>query len=281
MSNITPEDQARNLRKFFSAGPNTVTRERIFFSRLSFDLKIAAARADYHLNLYEPDVDRDGFDIVVEDQDDALGWFQLKAVLKTAGTAAWKTTVGFLRPGQFAGESFGFDPAEWGRGGGVILIEIDDENAAGDVVYSYTDFHVLAALAERYLIEQKTTAKSKGRPKTARAIAAAQVIARLRNGARPDEIEIPRSVFLEVKNADALLGLMGFRSNETVSKFMIHQTYGQVRINAAGMGLVDDRSIQPLGMIRSSMRDLVAVLSPQAGLVPCGFISPYARPLEI
>lgn len=42
-----------NLKKFFRESVNTTTRERIFFSRLSFDLKIAAARAGYHLHLYE------------------------------------------------------------------------------------------------------------------------------------------------------------------------------------------------------------------------------------
>lgn len=73
-------DNAANLRSFFAAPDNSVTRERIFFSRLSFDLKIAAARADYHLHLYEPDVDRDGFDIIVEDED-GVGWYQTRLIL--------------------------------------------------------------------------------------------------------------------------------------------------------------------------------------------------------
>ncbi len=49
--------------------PPYTTRERIFFNRLSFDLMIAAARVGYHLHIYEPNVDRDGFDIIVEDED--------------------------------------------------------------------------------------------------------------------------------------------------------------------------------------------------------------------
>jgi hypothetical protein len=72
---------------------------------------MAAARAGYHLHLYEPDVDRDGFGIVAEDED-TVGWYQTKAVLSSAGTAEWKISVGFLRPSQNFAEAYRFDPPE-------------------------------------------------------------------------------------------------------------------------------------------------------------------------
>lgn len=210
VSTLTEQQQAANLRAFFAEGVNSVTRERIFFNRLAFDLKIAAARAGYHLHLYEPDVDRDGFDIVVEDQHDGIAWFQLKAVLRSAGTGGWETTVGFLRSHIDIGDQLGFDPAECGRGGGVILIEIDDTTDGGDVIYSYTDFRFLAALAERYLVEDVPPGKRKqGRPKTTRQAAAASVVKAIRTGRRAATVMIPRAAFVEVRTPRRIAGADG------------------------------------------------------------------------
>src|SRR5579862_2551527 len=91
-----PEPQGK-LRKFLNASSNTRTRERIFFHRLYYDLKIAAAARGYHLGLFEPDVDRDGFDIVLDDRDQARQ-FQLKSATKSSKTNGWNTTLRFLRP---------------------------------------------------------------------------------------------------------------------------------------------------------------------------------------
>lgn len=280
MTKLSQSQQAANLRKFFAHGVNSVTRERIFFNRLAFDLKIAAAQADYHLHLYEPDVDRDGFDIVVEDQDEGMGWFQLKAVLRSAATSSWGTSVGFLRPPISIGEKLRFDPVECGRGGGMILIEIDDTTPNGDVVYSYTDYRVLTILAERYLVNDlaKSKAKGRGRRPTPRDVAAAAVIARIRSGARDDILHIPRKAFLELNRPDALLALMALRSSAEYAPFSVQNAYYDgVEIDANGLGVVrGDQSLQPLGNLYYHMQALSQLLSSNEHLKAFEFTSPYA-----
>jgi hypothetical protein len=56
-------------RSFLEAKVNSVSRERIFHNKLFFDLKLAAARAGYHLSVFEPEVDRDAFDVFLDDGD--------------------------------------------------------------------------------------------------------------------------------------------------------------------------------------------------------------------
>ena len=57
------------LKQFLNAPINSKTRERIFFNRLYFDIKLAAARRGYSLTVFEPEVDREGFDVVLDDAD--------------------------------------------------------------------------------------------------------------------------------------------------------------------------------------------------------------------
>lgn len=281
MTKISPAQQAENLRRFFNSSVNTVTRERIFFDRLSFDLKIAAARADYHLHIYEPDVDRDGFDIVVEDQENGLGWFQLKAVLRSGSTSYWETTANFLRPSYDVGEAMSVEPMGCGRGGGVILIEIDDATATGDVTYSYTDFRIMTALAECYMVEATPPKGGKGRPKKLRADAARDILAAVLTGARSDAIHLPRAVFVEAKSPDALLALMGLMNTEEYGAFAVQQAYGKVHVDRTGEGRVDDYSINTLGILRSHMTSLVAILSDREDLKPLTFISPYSSSTSV
>lgn len=265
--------QAKNLREFFAHGINSVTRERIFFNRLSFDLKIAAARAGYHLHLYEPDVDRDGFDIVMEDGDNGIGWFQMKAVLLSSATSTWETTIGFIRPPHTLGEAFRFAPAECGRGGGVILIEIDDSTASGSVKYYYTDFRILTALAERYLVETRT--RRRGRPRKGAQKVAETLVNAIRKGRLSDSLDIPRAAFLELKAADGLLALMGFRSSEDFGVFSIHQAFSEnVEIDGTGLGVIrNGGSLQALGNLNLHMKNLAELLGGVVSLQPFTFVS--------
>ena len=245
-----------------------MTRERIFFNRMSFDLKIASASPATTCTCYEPDVDRDGFDIVVEDQENGIGWFQIKAVLRSAATAKWTTTIGFMRPPHTLGEAFQFAPVECGRGGGVILIEIDDTTANGDVIYSYTDFRILTALAERYL--GRIRIKVPGRPRTAAQSAAKAVLKAIRAGKSSDSLEIPGAAFVELKAPDGLLALMALQNSEEFGAFSIHQAYSeQVEIDQKGEGVVsDDRSIQALGNLHWHMEKLSELLGGATTLKP-------------
>src|ERR1043165_6959173 len=115
------------VAEFCRMPANSVTRERIFFHKLYFDLKLAAARRGYALTLFEPEVDRDAYDVMLDDGDTQRR-VQLKTVLKTAKTAKWDSTKRFMRLEEVYGDRLGIAPSDCGVGGGFILIEIDDTN---------------------------------------------------------------------------------------------------------------------------------------------------------
>lgn len=231
-------DKNKNLRSFFAAPVNQTTRERIFFSRLSFDLKIAAARNGYHLHLYEPDVDRDGFDIVVEDED-VSRWFQTKAVLASAATASWDINAGLLWPTVDVGEKYGRAPVEGGRGGGVILIEIDDTAQKGDVVYSYTDYDIITAIAEGFLTEQIEVKTGPGRPYKSARLEADEALQLVHASDRGKKVSISRKLFVEMSSADALLAAMGMRADNNYGIYTIRNSFRQVVIDDSGNSLAN------------------------------------------
>jgi len=84
------------LQKFLNASVNTKTRERIFFNKFYFDVKLAAGRRGYPLTMFEPEVDRGGFDVVLDDAD-TTRHLQLKSATRSSGTNQWVTTPRFLR----------------------------------------------------------------------------------------------------------------------------------------------------------------------------------------
>lgn len=201
------------LQKFLKAPENTRTRERIFFHRVYFDMKMAAARQGYHLGLFEPDVDRDGFDVVLDDRD-SLRQFQLKSATRRSKTNRWRTTLRFLRPTfeQIGRMHFEFSPRGEGRGGGIIVMLIDDSREECPVTYLYTDLYVICSLWLGVLRETKIRPVNPKRP--SRRAVAEQIMLQLHGGGIDGELILPRKVFLEAKSPASLLALMGFHSSE-------------------------------------------------------------------
>lgn len=202
------------LEEFLREPVNTVTKERIFYNRLYSDLKLAAARHQYPLSLFEPEVDRDKFDIVLDDGDSERR-IQLKTVLKSAFTASWETTKRFLRPEMAFGEKLGISPADCGLGGGFILIEIDAADDQAPVTYYYTDYFITQAFDMRMLAEAKPdgqTARKRGRPPHSRKQFAEEFLATLHSGDPSDEVRVPFQLFVRAKSADALLALAGLHN---------------------------------------------------------------------
>ena len=117
------------LEAFLDEPNHSHAREAILMSKLSYDLKLAAARRGYYLNSYFDDVDRDGFDVIFDDQD-SLRKIQVKSVSASASTASWEIHKKILRPGWYLGEQLGFggSPAGEGSEGGVILMRFKDVN---------------------------------------------------------------------------------------------------------------------------------------------------------
>lgn len=230
---MTSNEKKQNLKNFFQAPVNQTSRERIFFHRLAFDLKIAAANAGYHLHIYEPDVDRDGFDIIVEDED-FTRQLQTKAVLSSVGTAQWYVVAGFLWPDLQTIEDYGCSPVKAGRGGGVILIEINDDNGDAEVVYSYTDYTIIEAISQGFLVQIPKTKSGRGRPSKPARLEASELIKALWDSSRHKNVAISRKLFLRLSGAEQLLGLIGMQSLENYGLYAINKAYRLVFVDEAG-----------------------------------------------
>jgi hypothetical protein len=201
------------IAEFCRTPSNSVTRERMFFHKLYFDLKLAAARRGYALTLFEPEVDRDSYDVVLDDGDTQRR-VQLKTVLKTAKTASWTSTKRFMRLEEVYGDKLGLAPADCGVGGGFVLIEIDDKDDKGDVSYLYTDYYVIQALAD-HIVKEKASRrayKSFGRPAKDRADFASDIMKDLHRGNSSDPVSLCRKHFLRARSPDQLLVLLGLHA---------------------------------------------------------------------
>lgn len=205
---------ASKLSEFLRASDMSVPRERIFTCRLLSDLKLAAAVAGYHLQHYEPDVDRDGHDVMLED-DDRITSQQLKVVY--GKTRTWEIRKRLIRPDARYGAPLGFQALtapggivseEEGIQGGVILIQpvVSKTGALDGVVYRYTDLFVLLAI-KFHLIQKNKPSQ----------LAAERSLTELRNGLGRHKIKLNRSGFVEAKSAESLLALMGLNSRYSSS----------------------------------------------------------------
>jgi hypothetical protein len=201
------------LREFLAASHNTKTREHMFFNRLYYDLKVAAARRGIHLSVFQPEVDRDGYDVVLDDGDHERR-FQLKSFLKDAKTSRWDIGKGLLRPDAAYGEWLRLELPLCGYGGGVILIEIDASSDMPSVEYLYTDYFIISGLDARMWLETSSDKPKPGPPARLRAGVARDLLKSLWVGNRGDKIEVARQCFLRAKSSDALLAMAGMHSIE-------------------------------------------------------------------
>lgn len=197
-----------NLRVFLNASENSVTRERLFFNRFYYDLKLAAAHRGIALTVYEPEVDRDGFDVVIDDGD-VTRFVQLKTVLKTSPTSLWRTRKRFLRPDRTLAEPQGIGGADSGKGGAVVLIEIDASQYNPPVTYHVTDYSVLRILSS---VLGRGTKHGPDRLLGARRTLAFRTWMELHRGSPDDKITLTKQQFLKARDAAGVLALLDLHS---------------------------------------------------------------------
>jgi len=230
------------LSEWYRRGENSVTRERIFFHKLYFDLKLAGARRGYALTLFEPEVDRDAYDIVLDDGDGQRR-VQLKSVVSTGKTNHWGSTKRFMRLEAAYGDQIGMAPADCGIGGAFVVIVIDDTDDEGKVQYLYTDYYLIEALGFRLVREKKPRKglKSFGRDALDRVDFATRFLKAVHQGSSRDKIDLDRKLFLRAANADALLALLGLHS--TANAAPISDLV--MRAITSGFRLMNDGSVDP------------------------------------
>ena len=191
------------LEEFLLKEENSRTKEAILNYRIFYDLKLAAAARGYDLSLYTPDVDRDGFDIILDNKD-SVRKIQLKTVLKSSITTRWPIHKTMLRPDDEFCEFLGFEPSQFGTGvhGGVILIEIEPAINFLHVEYYYTDIFVITALDIGIVTSKPRIRKSVFNT----------FYSKIRNGVSNEKIHVPKSLFVKAKSPEHLIALKGFNS---------------------------------------------------------------------
>lgn len=199
-----------SLDEFVDDPMNSTSREVALRWRFLYELSIAAAHAGFAIESFLPDVDREGFDVVLSDHDETRP-IQLKTTRRAVDATFEIDRVhcGTLRPGHDLAEQIGFESSQSGTGqdGCVVLIEVfhvDNDEPRLDVRYWITDAYILAALGhgEGLVI---------GAPPEAQHDASA-LIAALHRGSNHDRVNVRGSCFVPAASAGALLALAGFHS---------------------------------------------------------------------
>lgn len=218
---------ANGLITFLRDSVNSVTRERLFYNRLYYDLKLAAAHSGYALTLYQPEVDRDGFDVVLDDGD-VTRFVQLKTVLKSSTTTMWNIMKRFLRPDLALSDAYGVEPMEAGKGGAVVLIEIDASLHEPTLTYRVTDFSILRMLATVLgrSVKRAPGAKLLG----GRRLVSERAWSGIMRGSPHEKITLNKSSFLKANGPAGVLALLGLRSDtgcyQPATRMMMAERHG-------------------------------------------------------
>jgi hypothetical protein len=211
-SKVLSDKNSSQLEKYLMDSDNSHAKESLLNNKILFDLKLAAAERGYFLNFYTPEVDKDGFDIILDDQD-SLTKIQLKTVMKNAGTTSWDIHKSLLRPEFSCCEQIGFEASPTGSGyqGGIVLLEIKLGDGF-EVDYFYTDTIILLGIKHKII--------NLAKPPTEAAIN--KLFSGLIKGPSHEKIAVNKNMFIKAKNPACLLALIGLHNNENTSIWRYH-----------------------------------------------------------
>ncbi|MDY0144144.1 MAG: hypothetical protein RBR97_19865 [Bacteroidales bacterium] len=184
----------------------TTVREELFNHKLFYDLKMAAARREYHLKIFQSNVDIEGFDIMLDDNQKACR-FQLKTRFNSQTRVLKNIHSVMLLPKRRNANLIRFDNGICPTlDNGVIFIDIKylENDICPKVDYYYLDFYLLHSISEEF-ISSKLKYKCK-----AQAILEELLCSKRKN----KRIKVPISLFIKLKDASSLLAICGFDSEE-------------------------------------------------------------------
>jgi hypothetical protein len=191
------------LSTFLKNDRKSTARELLLTSKVKYDLMVAAAASGYDLLVYEPTVDSEGFDLILDDRASMLP-VQLKS--KAGKKDRWDIHRKLIRPHKSDLDAYGLHSPSHGSGrnGGILLIEARSNTDGTDVAitYHYTDILIINLLASGVL-KQKARFRSK-------AIGLLHNISSEIDGT----FELPKWAFLEPKSTNDLLRLAGLSAND-------------------------------------------------------------------
>jgi hypothetical protein len=235
-----------SLLGYLKDGGNSLTREKLANYRFFYEVKVASARNDSDIQISLPEIDKDGYDVVLDDGDE-IRLLQLKTALSESTTAQWDIQKQLLRPDRFYAERLGFELSPQGVGlmGGVVLISIGvnrQNETISDFHYSYCDIFTLKA-CELSLFSYKSQASN---------LAVIRLLRSLSAGRRHDSITLTRSAFVKVHTIEHLLSIANLANRSdnqwriALDKFLFNQDSSDVRDEVRGrlQALIQDDRIR-------------------------------------
>jgi len=188
------------LEAFLKKHGNSHAREKIVNYRFFYDVSLVAAKTGYELQIYQPDTDHEGVDVIFDDHR-KMQKLQLKTVLQGATTKSWIIHTRLLKPEMANISSFGFqNGGARGLEGGVVLIELVPTGESLEMHYYYADIYTLtlqAFLSPAQKISRKATSTLKELRKN------------------PKTIKLTRSMFLRPRTTTDLLSIAGLKSSNS------------------------------------------------------------------
>jgi len=188
--------------RYLNQSTNSLVREQLLNYKLFYDLQLAAAYDQEALKIYQPAVDNQGCDIVIEDNLDFSRKIQLKSKVESK-TKEWKIHRSILLPGMLQADDFGFDATICPTNpGAFIIIDVSrpkKENSDElSISYWYTDFNIISLIADGIFKSKESTKKE--------AIKTINLLMTTKN----KQIVIKKSLMVKVQKPSSLLDLCGF-----------------------------------------------------------------------
>lgn len=198
------------LKEYLENSAKSTYREKIFEYRLCYDIKLAAAKNDFDIQIHKPEIDSWGYDIILDDRR-ATRLLQLKVTNDiSAGTVFSKIHKSLLLPTRDRQEIIDYvfndyHPRIVGDYGALIATSysIYDE-AIIDVNYYYTDI-ILIYLFSCGVFRKYKTSEDK----------ANKLIKKLGDFHYTDRIDIPIHLMIKVKSIDYLFPLFGIENGDS------------------------------------------------------------------
>lgn len=188
-----------SLDQYLKLDKNSVFKEKLVNYRFFYEVKLASARIQNDIRIYIPEIDKDGYDIVLDDGDTIMP-FQLKATNNSSKTSKWEVQKNLLRPNPLNCTLLGYEQSPEGdvTEGGFILVSISvNTDTIQSFDYYYTDAYILKAFELGILRYNRNSYEKK----------IELLIGQLQKGNRREKVVLTKSNLVKVKSVDHLLAL--------------------------------------------------------------------------
>lgn len=188
-----------SLDQYLKLDKNSVFKEKLVNYRFFYEVKLASARIQNDIRIYIPEIDKDGYDIVLDDGDTIMP-FQLIATNNSSKTSKWEVQKNLLRPNPLNCTLLGYEQSSEGdgTGGGFILVSISvNTDTIQSFDYYYTDAYILKAFELGILRYNRNSYEKK----------IELLIGQLQRGNRREKVVLTKSNLVKVKSVDHLLAL--------------------------------------------------------------------------